>query len=71
MPTKLPRTRENFPNQRLCITGKVMPQTHDWAEEIKWELHKQLSGLVEMTIEFAKANEQQFRKFCEDNKDKY
>ncbi len=50
MTTKLPRTRENYPNQRLCITGKVMPQIHDWAEEIKCKLHKQLSGLVEMTI---------------------
>ena len=51
-----PRTRENFLNQRRCVTGKTISETSDWANELKWEVKEQLSGLVDCTFEFIRAN---------------
>ncbi|WMJ24325.1 hypothetical protein RBG61_06570 [Paludicola sp. MB14-C6] len=72
MPSSKPRTRENFPNQKITVGSKVRPFIFDWIDkEILWKIReKSNSGVISQALEFAYSNEEAFIQFCTQSKDK-
>lgn len=51
--------------QRVVATTKILPSTYNWFVTVPWLEHLSISKILDAMAEYAKANEQDFKKFCD------
>lgn len=67
MSSKMPRTRENYPNQLINACGKIRPEIVDWITDNHWNYKMPRTTLVGKMITFAFDNQTAFKEYLQQN----
>lgn len=52
-------------NPRIAATSKILPETYNWFVNAPWLKELSISKILETMVEYAKLNEEDFKKYCE------
>lgn len=65
----LSRTRKpcgSLLTQRVNAATKLRPETYNWFASVPWLTHMSISKILDTMAEYARINEQDFKKFCDE-----